>query len=185
MSNIGLFLAPELAAQADEIARRVQAEFAGRYSLAVDSNRGIKENALVVFDRTFTITAALRLLATVVAFIGVLSTLMSLQLERTRELGTLRANGMSILQLWSKTLLETALMGLTAGLMSLPVGLALAFILIFVINLRSFGWSLQLSLNPAIFLLALLVALTAALLAGVYPVLRLAKMEIAAALREE
>lgn len=185
VSNIGLFLAPELASQADEIARRLQTQFAGQYALTVDSNRGIKENALVVFDRTFTITAALRLLATAVAFIGVLSTLMSLQLERTRELGTLRANGMSILQLWSKTLLETALMGLTAGLMSLPVGLALAFILIFVINLRSFGWSLQLSLNPAIFLLALLVALTAALLAGVYPVLRLAKMEIAAALREE
>ncbi len=185
VSNIGLFLAPGLAPQADEMARRLQAEFAGRYSLAVDSNRGIKENALEVFDRTFTITAALRLLATVVAFIGVLSTLMALQLERTRELGTLRANGMSIPQLWNKTLLETALMGLTAGLMSLPVGLALAIILIYVINLRSFGWSLQLSLNPAIFLMALLVALVAALLAGVYPVLRLAKMEIAAALREE
>jgi putative ABC transport system permease protein len=182
---VGLFLAPELVSQADEVARELQIEFAGRYGLTVDSNRGIKENALDIFDRTFTITAALRLLATVVAFIGVLSTLMALQLERTRELGTLRANGMSISQLWGKTVLETALMGLTAGLISMPVGLGLAAILIYVINIRSFGWSLQLNLNPGIFLTALVVALAAALLAGIYPVIRLKKMEIAAALREE
>ncbi len=185
VSNLGLFLEPELAPQADRLARELQNQFAGQYTLTIDSNRGIKENALEIFDRTFTITAALRLLATVVAFIGVLSTLMSLQLERTRELGTLRANGMSRLQLWGKTLLETGLMGLTAGLISLPTGLALAAILIYVINIRSFGWSLQMSLNPAIFLTALVVALTAALLAGIYPILRLNKMEIAAALREE
>ncbi|MEW5957870.1 MAG: FtsX-like permease family protein [Chloroflexota bacterium] len=185
ISNIGLFLAPELIPHADEFTRRLQNEFAGRYSLSFDSNRGIKENALEIFDRTFTITAALRLLATVVAFIGVLSTLMSLQLERTRELGTLRANGMSIPQLWSKTMLETGLMGLTAGLISMPMGLALAVILIYVINIRSFGWSLQINLNPGIFLTALAVALAAALLAGIYPVIRLNHMEIAAALREE
>ena len=119
------------------------------------------------------------------AFIGVLSTLMSLQLERTRELGTLRANGMSLPQLWSKTMLETGLMGLTAGLISMPVGLALAAILIYVINIRSFGWSLQINLNPSIFLMALVVALVAALLAGIYPILRLNNMEIATALREE
>ena len=185
ISNIGIFLTPELVPRADDIARQLQNKFAGQYALTIDSNRGIKENALEIFDRTFTITAALRLLATIVAFIGVLSTLMSLQLERTRELGTLRANGMSIAQLWGKTMLETALMGLTAGLISMPVGLALAAILIYVINIRSFGWSLQLNLNPGIFAMALVVALTAALLAGIYPVLRLNKMEIAAALREE
>jgi putative ABC transport system permease protein len=185
ISNIGIFLAPELVPQADTVARRLQSQFAGQYALTVDSNRGIKESALEIFDRTFTITAALRLLATVVAFIGVLSTLMSLQLERTRELGTLRANGMSIRQLWSKTMLETGLMGLTAGLISMPVGLALAAILIYVINIRSFGWSLQINLSPEIFITALAVALVAALLAGIYPVLRLKKMEIAAALREE
>jgi putative ABC transport system permease protein len=185
ISNVGLFLDPAQARQADALALALQNRFAGQYTLAFDSNRGIKENALAVFDRTFTITAALRLLATIVAFIGVLSTLMSLQLERTRELGTLRANGMSAPQLWAKTFLETGLMGLTAGLIAMPVGLVLALILIYVINLRTFGWSLQLNLNPSIFGMALVVALTAALLAGIYPVLRLTKIEIAAALREE
>jgi len=185
ISNIALFLSPAAAPQADMLAQKITDEFAAKYFLSVSSNRGIKENALEVFDRTFTITAALRLLATVVAFIGVLSAIMSLQLERTRELGTLRANGMSVLQLWGQTLLETALMGLTAGLMAMPIGWALAYILVHFINLRSFGWSLQMHTSPDIFGMALVVALLAALLAGIYPVIRLKNMQIAIAVREE
>lgn len=185
ISNVALFLKPEFADQANPLAQALIDQFAAEYRLSISSNRGIKQNALEVFDRTFTITAALRLLATMVAFIGVLSALMSLQLERTRELGTLRANGMSLPQLWGKTLLETGLMGLTAGLIALPLGWLLAYILIHFINLRSFGWSLEMYLNPTIFGTALVVALLAALLAGIYPIFRLNQMEIATALREE
>jgi putative ABC transport system permease protein len=185
ISNISLFLKPEAASRTDQITQELVDEFAAKYRLSMTSNRSLKENALVVFDRTFTITAALRLLATVVAFIGVLSALMSLQLERTRELGALRANGMSLLQLWGKIVLETSLMGLTAGLIALPVGWALAYILIYFINLRSFGWSLRMQTDLSIFGMALLVSLLAALMAGVYPMLRLNKLEIAAAIREE
>ncbi|MBI1879294.1 MAG: ABC transporter permease [Chloroflexi bacterium] len=185
ISGIALFLAPDFIPKADAIAQQITHDFAARYFLSVTSNRGIKTTALEVFDRTFTITAALRLLATIVAFIGVLSAIMSLQLERTRELGTLRANGMSLRQLWAKTLLETALMGLTAGLMALPIGWVLAYILVHFINLRSFGWSLQMHTSPGIFGMALAVALVAALLAGIYPVVRLKNMQIAVAVREE
>jgi putative ABC transport system permease protein len=185
ISNVSIFLEPKAIPNADVITRKLRDEFAAHYHLSLSSNRAIKENALVVFDRTFTITAALRLLATIVAFIGVLSALMSLQLERTRELGTLRANGMSRLQLWGKTLLETGLMGLTAGLIALPVGWVLAYILVYFINLRSFGWSLRMQTDPTIFGASMLVSILAALLAGIYPLIRLNKMEIAVALREE
>lgn len=185
ISNVSLFLKPEALPRTDALTRELTDLYAADYRLSLSSNRTLKENALEVFDRTFTITAALRLLATIVAFIGVLSALMSLQLERTRELGTLRANGMSLPQMWSKTLLETGLMGLTAGLMAIPFGWALAYILIYFINLRSFGWSMQMYTDPTIFGVALAVALVAALLAGIYPLLRLNKLEIATAIREE
>jgi putative ABC transport system permease protein len=110
---------------------------------------------------------------------------MSLQLEKTRELGVLRATGMTIRQLWQLTLLETGLMGATAGLIAMPVGWVLAWILINIINRHSFGWTLQMNLEPAFFLQAFLVAVIAALLAGIYPALRLGNMEIATAVREE
>jgi putative ABC transport system permease protein len=183
ITTAGLFLAP--GRQPDEVISELQAHFAGRADVVIQSNRALRANAMDIFDRTFAITAALQLLATVVAFIGVLSALMSLQLERTRELGVLRATGMTVGQLWRLTLLETGLMGAVAGLMAMPVGWILAWILIYVINLRSFGWTLQMVPEPAHFGQAFMVALVAALLAGVYPALRLAKMEIATAVRQE
>jgi putative ABC transport system permease protein len=183
ISSVGLYLAPGTDAQA--MVDTLQTRFAGREELVIQSNRDLRHSALEVFDRTFAITMALRLLATIVAFIGVLSALMALQLERSRELGLLRATGITQGQLWRLTLLETGLMGTTAGLLAVPLGLILAIVLIYVINLRSFGWTIQMVLEPAYFLQALLVAIVAALIAGLYPALRVSRMAPARALREE
>lgn len=154
-------------------------------NVLVQSNRGLRATALSIFDRTFTITLALQLLAGIVAFIGVFSALMALQLERGREIATLRATGMSRTQLARLILTETGLMGAVSGALALPVGLAMALMLVYVINLRSFGWTLQLTLDPMDFVLAFGVAVGAALLAGIYPALRFAQTDIRRALREE
>ncbi len=90
--------------------------------LRIRSNREIREYSMGIFDRTFAITQVLRLLAIGVAFIGVLSALMALQLERTREQAIMRATGVTPGQLSRLTLLQTGLMGLYAGLFSLPLG---------------------------------------------------------------
>jgi putative ABC transport system permease protein len=183
VSAIGLFVAPGQSTEA--VIAEIQAAFTGRQDVLIQSNEALRRGSLEIFDRTFAITSALRLLAIIVAFIGVLSALMSLQLERARELGTLRATGMTRPQLWVMTLLQTGLMGLVAGLLALPVGYALAWILVYVINVRSFGWTLQMELQPEYFIQALAVAVIAALLAGIYPSLRVGNMEIAGTLREE
>ena len=140
---------------------------------------------LAIFDRTFAITGAMQLLATLVAFIGVLSALLSVELERQRELGILRAVGLTVRQMWGLMMLETGLIGATAGLFAMPVGLILAVILIYIINLRSFGWTLQMDLLPQPFIQALVIALLAALLAGVYPAIRLGRLSITRAIRSE
>lgn len=183
ISTMGLFVTP--GQPVDAVVASLQEALHGRTDVIVQSNKSVRDSALVIFDRTFAITAALRLLAVVVAFIGVLSALMSLQLERARELGVLRATGMTVRQLWGLTLLETGLMGGLAGLMALPTGYVLAWILIAIINVRSFGWTLQMTLNPAYFGQALAIALAAALLAGLYPAYQLGQMVIATAVRQE
>ncbi|MGH2538124.1 MAG: FtsX-like permease family protein [Candidatus Promineifilaceae bacterium] len=183
VTTIGLFLEP--GQSADVVSGALRAHFAGRGDVVVQSIQAVRANALEIFDRTFAITAALRLLAIVVAFIGVLSALMSLQLERGRELGVLRAVGMTVAQLWRLVLLETGLMGAMAGLLALPVGWLLAWILVYVINRRSFGWTLALDARPEHFAQALAIAVLAALLAGLYPALHAGRTVIATAVREE
>ena len=180
---MGIFLQPGV--DVDRVVGEMTAAVNGRQDVLIQSNQALRAGSLEIFDRTFAITAALRLLAIVVAFIGVLSALMSLQLERARELGVLRATGMTVRQLWGLTFLETGLMGGIAGLLAVPVGYVLAWILIYVINVRSFGWTLQMQLEPSYFLQGVFVAIIAALLAAIYPSLRLGGMVVATAVREE
>lgn len=169
----------------DETVRELRARLAGIQGVIVRPNAALRQDALAVFDRAFAITGALQLLAAIVAFIGVLAALLSLQLERAREMGLLRAIGLTVQQLRGLVFLETGLMGGVAGLLAMPTGLALAIVLIFIINRRSFGWTMKLFADPRVFFQALALAVIAALLAGVYPAIRMGRMAAAEALRSE
>jgi len=157
LSAIALFIDPAL--DLEDTVADIRASLAGKNELLVRSNRS--------------------------AFIGILSTLMSLQLERQREIGVLRSTGMTRRQLWRLSLWETGLIGTAAGLFAIPTGFALAIVLIYIINLRSFGWTLQMTLRPSEFIQALVVAIIAALLAGLYPAWRMGRMAPADGLRSE
>ncbi len=183
LSGLSITLAPGATAAA--VVPGLRAAAGDDRALLFQSSRALREASLEVFDRTFVITGVLRLLAALVAFIGVVSALMALQLERARELGVLRAAGMTPRQVWRLVISQTGLMGLAAGLLSLPVGLVLAAVMIHVVNRRSFGWTLQMAVDPAILGEALLLALAAALVAGLYPAWRMSRTPSAAALREE
>ena len=148
-------------------------------------NQVLRSEVLQIFDRTFAITGALQILATMVAFIGVLSALLSLELDRHREYGILRAIGLTARQLWGLIMIETGLLGTVAGILAMPTGYVLAVILIYIINRRSFGWTLQMRVVPAPFLQAFAVSFFAALLAGIYPAYRIGKMVAAEAMRYE
>ena len=170
---------------ADRVAGQIQDAFAAGQQLIVRPNQALRREVLVVFDRTFAITGALQILTILVAFVGLLNSLLLLQLDKQRELGILRAVGLTVRQLWGLVLLETGLMGLAAGLLAMPAGYVLALILIYIINQRSFGWTLQMALGPGPILQALAIALLAALLAGLYPARRLGRMAAADAVRFE
>jgi len=182
VSSLGVYVAEGHAI--DDVVGDLRAALSGT-ALMVASHRARRTRALEVFDRTFAVTQALRLLAIGVAFIGVWSALLALQVERTRELATLEVLGLSQGQSWGLTLLETGLMGAVAGLLSLPMGWILAFILVNVINVRSFGWTMRLEADPWLFAQALAVSIVAAVLASVYPMVRLRRRPLAAALRSE
>ncbi len=73
ISAVGLFVEPDRTV--DGMVDELRGVFGVQSDLVISSNRGTRESALEVFDRTFAITVALQLLATLVAFIGIFSTL--------------------------------------------------------------------------------------------------------------
>lgn len=170
---------------AESVARQIRLAAKGNQQIVVYSNRGLREASLATFDRTFAVTSVLRMLAVLVAFIGILNALMAMQIERARELAILRASGLTPQQLWYLVVCETGIVGFIAGLLALPLGILQALVLILVINQRSFGWSMQISIDPIILLQALALSFLAALLAGIYPSWRMARTSPALAMRYE
>jgi putative ABC transport system permease protein len=183
ISSVALYAAPGVSVDALVAAARAVAR--PGEELLVRSNRALREAALEVFDHTFEVTSVLRLLALIVAAFGVTSALMALELDRTRELGVLRALGFTGGQVGALVTIETGLLGLVAGVLALPLGLVLAWVLVFVINRRSFGWTMDLALTPGALALAPALGIVAGLVGGLYPAWLMSRASPAQALRDE
>lgn len=183
ITTIGVYLQDQ--AHASKLVDNLRSVLPSDMPVQLRSNADIRAATIEVFDRTFVITDVLRLLTLLVAFVGILIALMALQLERAREFAVLRAIGLTPRQLWLLVTTETGLMGLMAGVLALPLGLLLAMVLIMVVNQRSFGWSMSVSIDPLQLVTALGFAFVAAVLAGIYPAYRMARTRPALALREE
>ncbi len=183
VTSAGLYLAQD--ADVGAVRDALKRLFSGDSQLVIRMNKEIRQSSLELFDRTFAITQILRLLAIGVAFIGIFSALMALQFERSRELAILRASGVTPGEIGYIVLLQTGFMGFCAGALAMPLGLLVALALVRVINLRSFGWSMELIVSRPLVLEAIVLAMIAALLAGLYPAWRAARVSPAAALREE
>lgn len=183
LNGLALFLNP--GADVDEVIAELRAQLMSFQAIQINPNAVLRQEALVIFDRTFAITAAMQLITTLVAVIGILSSLLALQLEKAHEVGILRALGLSLADMRRLIFWETGLLGASAGLLALPTGYVLAWILVFVINRRSFGWTLQMQVDAAPFVQAFLLALAAAWLAALYPIWRASRLQVTEALRGE
>jgi putative ABC transport system permease protein len=174
VDSIGVYLDEGI--DADDVIAAMQVISRDHQELLINSNVKIRDLSLEIFDRTFVITDVLYWLAIGVAFIGILGAMLALQLERARELAVLRALGMTPWQLGGMITLQTSVIGLLSGLAAIPLGLVMA---------RAFGWQIDMAVAPDILLWAVLYAIVAALLAGIYPAWRSTRSEPAIAMREE
>ncbi|HEY5701518.1 MAG TPA: FtsX-like permease family protein, partial [Gammaproteobacteria bacterium] len=183
ITTLGVYAAPD--ADRAELRERLSVAAGGEQALIISDTGTIRRLSLEVFDRTFTITTVLRLLAVTIAFVGVLSALMAIHLELGREFAVLRALGLTRAQLFGIAESQTGVLGFIAGLLAIPLGFLLAQLLVVVINRRSFGWTMDFYLDPSLIGQALLLSVGAGLLAGLYPAYRIAVTPPAVVLRAE
>lgn len=136
---------------------------------------GIKAFSLDIFDRTFIVTTALNVLTLAVAGFAILMSLLTLASMRVPQLAPAWAVGVTRRQLgWLEVARAILLAALTA-LFALPLGLALAWALLAVVNVAAFGWELPMYLFPADYARLGVFALVAATLAALWPAQRLAR----------
>ena len=148
-------------------------------------NHELREEILDIFDRTFVLTYVLEAIAVFVAVLGIVNTLVTAVLERRRELATLQAIGASTEQVERLVLWEAVYLGTIGAILGVVGGLALAWILIAVINKQSFGWTIKMSIPPGVLVQAVLLAIGAAWIAGYFPARWAARQPVVEGLREE
>lgn len=149
------------------------------------SNRELRREILRIFDRTFTLTYVLEAIAVIIAMLGIINTLVTSVVERRRELATLQALGSSRGQITALILWEAGYLGILGTAMGLFGGLALAWILIRVINRQSFGWTIQVSWPLGLMAEVAALAFFASLLAGFWPARWASKQPLVEGIRYE
>ncbi|HEY7839843.1 MAG TPA: FtsX-like permease family protein [Terriglobales bacterium] len=139
-TEIALFAAPGTTPAALRHALEAQSALSG---LVINDNRSLRAEAMRVFDQTFRITYALEVITLLVAVLGVANTLLAITLERSREFALLRLLGATRRQILDILLAESAFIATAALVLGAFMGGVLALILVRVINVQSFGWTIQ------------------------------------------
>jgi putative ABC transport system permease protein len=165
-------------------AARVRSRWAA-HGLIVYTNAALRQRILAVFDQTFAVTGILRVIAILVAIVGIFLSFTTLVIERQRENGVLRAIGASCAQLKAITLSEAALLAAVASLLGIAAGMCLAMVLTWVVNKSFFGWTIELQWPWLLISTTPLWIIAAAMLAALAPAWQAGRVDIAAALREE
>lgn len=177
--RFGIRVAPE---RAGALARDLAATF-GLPDTAIIDQASLKRLSLDIFERTFTVTAALNVLTLGVAGLAMFASLLTLSGMRLPQLAPAWAMGLTRARLARLELLRTLALAALTFVAALPLGLALAWVLLAMINVVAFGWRLPMHVFPLDWLRLGGLALVAAALAGLIPVLRLARMAPATLVR--
>ena len=169
-------------AEAPALARALREEFQLPAGSIVDQ-ASLKRFSLGIFERTFTVTAALNVLTLAVAGFAILTSLLTLAAVRQSQLAPIWALGLTRRRLAALELLRTLILAAITAIAALPTGLLLAWILLTVVNVEAFGWRLPMHVFPGGWLLLSALSLFAALLASLWPARRLARVSPAELLK--
>lgn len=122
------------------------------------------------------------LMAILIGTVGMINTMLMSVLERTREIGVLRAIGWKGRRVLGMVLREALALGMLGGLTGIILGLVLAWSMTL---LPAVGGMLSISFPPDLFLRAVIVAITTGIVGGIYPAWRAIRLRPVEALRYE
>jgi len=168
---------PDLITHIDQI-------YGKRYLLSLESNEVVREDIFTLLDQAFMMFDVMGVLAVIIASLGIINTLTMNILERTQEIGMLRAIGMTRTQVIKMVLSEAGLMGVIGGLIGLVFGILLSRIFLAGMTAMS-GYKLDFIVPIEGVLMGLIIALGISQLAAFQPARKAAKTNVLEAIRYE
>jgi len=169
----------------DEVADRAEAALKERGSEISAATYNDISNA--IGQMTSTISAFLAGIAGIsllVGGVGVMNTMFTSVLERTKEIGVMKAVGARNVHVWTIFLIESGLMGLVGGVVGTLLGLGLSTLASSFIG-RFFDIEMIVVASPTLILITLLGSFALGAVAGLWPAWRASRLPVVDALRYE
>jgi putative ABC transport system permease protein len=145
----------------------------------VQSQEQFKDNQASGLNATLNILYVLLALSVVVSLFGIVNTLVLTVFERTRELGMLRAVGMTRSQVRRMIRYESVITALIGAAIGIALGIVLSVLLIARVDFIILSWPVT---SLIIFVVA---AIVVGLIAAIFPARRAARLNVLEALQYE
>ncbi|MBK7973041.1 MAG: ABC transporter permease [Deltaproteobacteria bacterium] len=169
----------------EEVSREIRAHFGPRYDLQVMTSKEFKDEIKSQVIAGFEVSRATEVIVLLISALGIVNTLLAAILDRTREIGILRAIGATRRQIEGAVLAEAGLLGLIGAVIGLALGLANAYPFVRVSMLRLAGWHLDFHVDILALFGAAVSAIVIAMAAGLYPARKAGRLNILDAIEYE
>ena len=178
-----LWLAPD--ADQEAVIRKIKEDYGEKYQLFVSTHRELRETVVDIMEQSFRVNYAVEIIAVVVAIFSVINTLLASVLDRTREIGVLRAIGATQRQLRMMVLAEAGWMGLIGGVLGVSAGTIMSYHHVVYNTKILTGWTFQYHYPFEVAFLCLILSVGLCLLAGYIPARQAASTPIVTAIGYE
>ncbi len=171
----------------EEMAEKIEAKLARKRDkddFEVFTPQQLMEEIQGMLSSVSLVLIAISIVSLVVGGIGIMNSLFTSVLERTREIGVMKAIGATNFSILSLFIIEAGLVGAVGGLIGATIGTILAFMIGFGATAAGFPL-LVIKFNIALFLQGIFLAIIVGIIAGVIPAIRASRLKPVDALRYE
>jgi putative ABC transport system permease protein len=178
LDSLSVYLAP--GAASDTVADGIRAALGGE-SIFVTKASAVRDNVVHALNDTFSYSRSVEFVTLFIAIMGVIGTMIAAVMDRTREIGMLRAIGATSRQIAGSIIAEAAFLGVCAVSVGALLGIAECLLFLRTLLLTDTGWHLDFVFpweNTAR-MSALVVAISA--IAGGLPAYRAARTDVTGA----
>jgi putative ABC transport system permease protein len=175
----------ERGADRDAVIGQIKERYGDKYQLFVNTHAELKQAVVAIMEQSFSVNYAVEVIAVVVAIFSVINTLLASVMDRTREIGVLRALGATRRQLRQMLVLEAGGIGLLGGLLGLVAGSVMSYYHVVYNTKVLTGWTFQYSYPFAVAFGCVISSLALCVVAGYVPARRAAALNIVEAIEYE
>jgi putative ABC transport system permease protein len=168
-----------------QVIQRIKNDYGEKYQLFISTHRELKDAVVRIMEQSFVVNYAVEIVAVVVAIFSVINTLLASILDRTREIGVLRAMGATQAQVRRIIVMEAGWMGLLGGILGLVAGTVMSYHHVVYNTKMLTGWTFQFYYPYDVAALSLLAAVGLCLAAGYGPAKKAAATPIVTAIGYE